>query len=130
MTVNNVQFKPNHLMRSDGRMYGFPPCLSHSRPNSCSRISAPRFLVRPVSSRLSSHICMSSLPINPTVFCLKLELQVTFLISYKVFPNPTIIVVKETLCLYCSSGLFSSTSESNVNLKLNLLLQTTLKQYF
>lgn len=43
-------------------LYGLPPFRSHSRLNSCSRISAPRFRVSPVSSRLSSHICMSSTP--------------------------------------------------------------------
>lgn len=42
--------------------YGLPPCRSHSLLNSNSKISAPRLRVRPVSSRLNSHICMSSTP--------------------------------------------------------------------
>lgn len=52
---NNFYLAPKFL-------YGFPPCFSHSRLNSCSKISAPLLRVRPVSSKLSSHICISSIP--------------------------------------------------------------------
>lgn len=45
-------------------MYGLPPFFSHSLLNSVSKISAPRFRVKPVSSKLNSHICMSSVPVN------------------------------------------------------------------
>lgn len=51
-----------YFLRSHGGTYGLPPYFSHSRLNSCSRTSAPRFLVNPVSSRLNSHICISSIP--------------------------------------------------------------------
>lgn len=52
----------HHFLRSHGGTYGLPPYFSHSRLNSCSRTSAPRFRVNPVSSRLNSHICISSTP--------------------------------------------------------------------
>ena len=51
-----------HWALWDGTLKGFPPNFPHTWLNSLSRISAPRFLVSPVSSRLSSHIRMSSMP--------------------------------------------------------------------
>lgn len=44
------------------RRYWIPPQRSQISSNCRGRISAPRFLDRPVSSRLSSHISMSSFP--------------------------------------------------------------------
>lgn len=42
--------------------YWMPPQRSQISSNCLGRISAPRFRVRPVSSRFSSHISMSSFP--------------------------------------------------------------------
>src|SRR4029434_8013207 len=44
------------------RRYWMPPHRSQISSNWRARISAPRFRVRPVSSRLNSHISISSLP--------------------------------------------------------------------
>jgi len=44
--------------------YWIPPQRSQISSNCLGKISAPRFRVKPVSSRLSSHISMSSLPEN------------------------------------------------------------------
>lgn len=52
----------NYCFLSAGLTYVVPPCFSHSLLNSFSKISAPLFLVKPVSSNESSHICMSSFP--------------------------------------------------------------------
>ena len=41
-----------------------PPHRSQISSNWRARISAPRFRVRPVSSRLNSHISISSLPVR------------------------------------------------------------------
>lgn len=43
-------------------VYGLPPYLDQVSSNSCSRISAPLFLVNPVSLRLNSHISRSFVP--------------------------------------------------------------------
>ena len=48
-----------------GRLYiTLAPCAPHSLLNSVSRITDPHFLVKHVSSRESSHKCMSSLLAN------------------------------------------------------------------
>lgn len=44
--------------------YWIPPQRSQISSNCLGKISAPRFRVKPVSSRLSSHISISSLPEN------------------------------------------------------------------
>lgn len=64
---NRVPSQILHFLRSHGARYGLPPYFSHSRLNSCSRTSAPRFLVNPVSSKLSSHICISSIPATRSI---------------------------------------------------------------
>jgi len=44
--------------------YWSPLQRDHTCSNSCSSISAPCFVVRPVSGRLISHILMSSIPVS------------------------------------------------------------------
>lgn len=51
-------------VRIASRWYCLPPTRTHSSSNSLSRISALGLLVRPVASRVISHMLRSSLPVK------------------------------------------------------------------